>query len=52
MNRIKESILKTIGDTPVVRSGQLQPGQTVIEATRATPGSAWPWSAHARAIRW
>ena len=32
------------------RSGELKPGQTIIEATSGNTG--WPWSALQRAIRW
>ncbi|MEI9805404.1 MAG: pyridoxal-phosphate dependent enzyme [Pseudolabrys sp.] len=85
-----DSILGTIGNTPVVRinklgpkginlyvkveafnplgsvkdrlalgvieaaekSGELKPGQTVIEATSGNTASGLPWSARRRAIRW
>jgi cysteine synthase A len=34
------------------RAGTLKPGQTVVEATAATPASGSPWCAPRRAIRW
>ena len=34
------------------RAGTLKPGQTVVEATAATPASVSPWCAPRRATRW
>ena len=34
------------------KSGELKPGQTVIEATSGNTGSASRWSARPKAIRW
>ena len=34
------------------QSGELKPGQTVIEATSGNTGIGWQWSARQKAIRW